>query len=512
MPMMLQDLADMVQNPPGMQPPGQLPPGTPPNGLLANLMPLMQLGSVDQRHKLLQQQYDQAGQTAAGAPIDYSKGKGAPLALAGLVNLVSAGLGGYQQGKATGGLRDLVTQQDAGRTAAAQAVQAAPMSDLQSALMASPTDAPAKLQAAQDATGQRSKLGMLLGMTGDPQLAGMGKQLASEAGQDRETLYNMPQARQQLAGGDIKNQEGQASLQGALEKVRRAKADQDALENPATVAAMRSTAGKLVPGIDVSDVPPAALQHLIPLLEKVYAAKEAASARRDIATGNQNNKVNVAKINQGVVPGDDDGNPSALGGKMLQKRLDELQKDLDANGGRAGEMGKNQARVGAANRVLTLALDENGQPRNLTPQQMPELAQSVASLIANGGTSAQAQIEHLTPHTITGDINAKIQYLMNQPTGAGQQSFVANMAELAKREQTVAQQAMSKSRLQRLGRHAQLIKSNPDDVAPILTDYGIEIGADGKPTLAGQPAPTEAPAQKATHRYNPATGKIESVP
>ena len=61
-------------------------------------------------------------------------------------------------------------------------------------------------------------------------------------------------------------------------------------------------------------------------------------------------------------------------GNTLTKALMALKADFDPSGGRSGEFGKNFARVGAANRLLTLATDENGQPKDLNPQQMPELS------------------------------------------------------------------------------------------------------------------------------------------
>lgn len=350
-------------------------------------------------------------------------------------------------------------------------------------------------------------IGLIAALTGNKQLGGVGETLIGNANQQQQVAMQAPLHAAQA-------QHAQAQADELQQRVQRESMDNAARQSPQAAAALRALLGKY--GTNAPEgTPNATLEHILPIAEKGYTADQGRLARADQARLLTEGRLGVAHINQGMDAGGGDGSgaPGALGGKVLQKRLDEMQKDLDASGGRAGEMGKNQARVGAANRVLTLALDENGQPRNLTPQQMPELAQSVASLIANGGTGAQAQIEHLTPHTITGDINAKIQYLMNQPTGAGQQSFVANMAELAKREQAVAQQAMSKARLQRLGRHASLMRSNPDDVAPILSDYGIEIGPDGKPTLAGEQAPAPAAATvKPTHIWNPKTNRPDPVP
>lgn len=416
MPMMLQDLIDQVQAPPGV---GVPPPGTPPPGLLAQLM---QLGSVDQRHKLLQGQFDQAGQTAAGAPVDYSKGKGAPLALAGLVNLVSAGLGGYQQGKAAGGLRDLVKEQDTGRTAAAQAVQAAPMSDLQSALMASPTDAPAKLQAAQDATGQRSKLGMLLGMTGDPQLAGAGKSLASEAGQDRETMFGIPMARAGLAGADIKNQEGQVGLQAALEKVRKAKADQDALENPATVAAYRKSINTMLPGVDLSNVPASALPHIALIAEKAAAIPKVVSVApgSDVVDAHTGKKLSSGNASTsllspealdkaadlfnttGQLPSVGQGAAGAAVRRQIINRSAELHADSSLAGNKAGYKADSSSLAGAQKQADSIESFENtalknldnflATAKNISDTGIPIANKPIRSIAESlGGSPAQAQ-------------------------------------------------------------------------------------------------------------------------
>lgn len=340
MPMMLQDLIDQIQQ--GVP---QAPmPGEQPQGLTASLTPLVQLGSVDQRHKLLQQQYNQWGQVAAGAPIDFTKGKGAPLALAGIANLVSAGLGGWQQGKAMAGEQGLLDKQDKLRGDAADAVQRAPMSDLQAALMASPEDAPAKMQAAQDATGQRSKLGMLLGMSGDPQLAGTGKTLAGEADKDRETMLGMPQARQQLAAGDVKNQSAGVSLKEAIEKLRREKAAAAALEDPATVAAYRASVGKMMPGIDLSAVPVQALQTFAPLAEKFFAAKAAADAKKEIATGNQTSKMDIEKLKLGA------------GGLLSPDALDQVA-ELFSTTGQLPSLGQGPAGAAVRRQIVNRAAE-----------------------------------------------------------------------------------------------------------------------------------------------------------
>ncbi len=177
--------------------------------------------------------------------------------------------------------------------------------------------------------------------------------------------------------------------------------------------------------------------------------------------------------------------PQPLAGKMLDKALKELGQDFDPSGGRSGEFGKNQARVNAATRLLQLATDENGQPKDLNPQQMPELSQALASLISGGGQGAQAQIEHLTPHTLRGNLQGTLQWLTGNPRGADQQAFVANMIETAKREQQVAQQSIEQVRSQRGAKHQRVLRGNPEESRRVLQGFGWDLGPEGLPVQAG---------------------------
>lgn len=465
MPMMLQDLVDQIQQPQGMPPPPPPPPGTPPNGLLANLMPLMQLGSVDQRHKLFQQQFDQGGQLAQGAPVDYSKGKGAPLALAGLVNLVTAGMGGYEQGKATGGLRDLVHEQDAGRTAAAGKLLSAPTPNLSSLLTASPADLPAAASAAQGAIQSQRQSGLMAALTGDPQLAGAGKMLYADADRGQETMLGMPQQRQQLAGG------AQQLESGSLDLAAKRRAGADAV-NPGAGQMLIAELKKL--GAAAPDgASPSMLQTALDNARKDY---DAVTHRQEVGKFGINP---VTGRGYNTRTGEDVANSGGPGDPTTDKRFPKMQadfeKDLDPNINRAGEVGKNQARFNAANRVMALAVDPaTGKAANLTSNQMPELAQSVASLISGAGSGAQAQIEHLLPHSIVGDASKIAQWLSNAPQGAGQQAFVQQMIDTAKREQSTAGQAVRQGQAQRLSSHLQYLQMFPNAAKAQLQSYGFD--------------------------------------
>lgn len=190
-------------------------------------------------------------------------------------------------------------------------------------------------------------------------------------------------------------------------------------------------------------------------------------------------------------PGPSAAPPEVLG-KWQDKALKDLGADFNPSSFRAGEFGKNQARVNSAKRVLALAVDENGQPRDLSPQQMPELAQSVASLIG-GSSAAQAQIEHLLPKSYSKDVAGILQYFTNEPHGAGQQAFVKQMVETAQREAQVAQQGIDQVRGQLGAKHQRILQAAPQASRKVLQGFGWDLGPDGLPVqMPAKPPPTDA--------------------
>jgi hypothetical protein len=127
---------------------------------------------------------------------------------------------------------------------------------------------------------------------------------------------------------------------------------------------------------------------------------------------------------------------------------------------------------------------------------MPELSQALASLIAGGGTGTLAQIEHMTPKTMSGDWAKVAQWITNEPHGAGQQAFVQNMIETALREREVAQKGVDTVRSQRAAKHQRVLRGNPQESKTLLQGFGWDIDENGSPVLKPQAAPAShaAPA------------------
>jgi hypothetical protein len=218
---------------------------------------LMALGTIGQRRQGAQQ-------LAAGVPVDYSKGKGLPLLLAGLANMGSAAYGGYREGK-------LNQEQTSGRSAL--------MSMLGNGLPVVDPEKGAPAGYADQVSGlRRSGLAALL--SGDPQAGAVGKQLMGEAEQGQQTLQGLPAAaiQQRLA----------------RTKVGQMEAENSAAQAPETEAALRATIAKMMPGVDLSGVAGAALRGILPIAEKAYGVDQAAQARRDVAKLNGDTRRDVA--------------------------------------------------------------------------------------------------------------------------------------------------------------------------------------------------------------------------
>jgi hypothetical protein len=376
--------------------------------------------------------------------------------------------------------------------------------DPYSALLADEPTALEMAKARAAALRGQNYAGIVMGLAHDPQAAKMGNELMQQAQTGQTQLGHLPgeRIRQILGRQDI------------------AKGEQEAagLASPEYGNAGRLLLQRF--GVPMPETTPnTAVRAVLPLAEKAWAAQQAAEAKKaalqapawyiDPNTGAPYNRHGP----QPNLPGagantTTPGSPQPLSGKMLDKALKELGADFDPSGGRSGEFGKNQARVNAANRLLTLATDEAGNPKDLNPQQMPELAQALASLISGGGAGAQSQIEHLTPKTLRGDMQRTLQWLTGNPRGADQVAFVQNMIETAKRERETAGQAIESVRSQRGAKHQRVLMGNPTEAGRVLQGFGWDIGPDGMPVMK-QAAPA---AKKARKVYDPATGTIKDAP
>lgn len=157
---------------------------------------------------------------------------------------------------------------------------------------------------------------------------------------------------------------------------------------------------------------------------------------------------------------------------QTDKYSKEMKNDLDADRGRAGNFGQISAKVQQADRLKTLVSSyKNG---DLPPQQMEELALGMANMLSGSSGAARSQVEALVPHTWWGGKQSAQQWLMNEPTGAGQQKFVEAMTHTIDRERETANNQLNNIRASRLAAHEGLRKIAPDQYNANLRSYDLD--------------------------------------
>ena len=490
------------------------------------LAQIMGLGSVDQRHRLLQQQIDMGGQTAQGSQVDYSHGKGTPLLLSGLANLLSAGVGGYQQGKAQGGMRGLIDEQNAGRTAAAGSMLSAAPPDLRSVLMASDANMPQAASDAQEAIrGQRSS-GLMGLLSGDPQLAGAGKSLYGEAEKGQATMLGMPQERIGLAEGQQKVAAGE----------RLAASETD----PATTTLRRALAKKYAPdqAESIDTAPGGALNTVLPNLEKFAATKETADARREAAKESAAARADVARImaaggrdraiitTTGQAPGapGQPVDPAALeaippAGKLAdnyRKLADGFKKDMDAASASSRSAFGQTANVvfrGARNLAILNQKNADGSQRQLT---LPEWQEVTGGLISmqTGGAPTQEMMKEGLPHDVEGSAAGIMSWLTSNPHAPDRQAWIDRFTSNVNREEETAKKFQRDTQMQRVPSHSQFFSQYPNRAKLAAGGYGIE------PSIIDQvragsfkpDAPASVPAAGGATHYSYSADRKQRIP
>lgn len=224
-------------------------------------------------------------------------------------------------------------------------------------------------------------------------------------------------------------------------------------------------------------------------------------------------------------------------GKARDPQDDKLARELadkiNPSRGRSGELGKIQARLNSADRVLGLALDENGQPKALTKGEMTELASSVASMISNGGVASQHVIDTMTPQSMAGDFSQQWSYLTNEVKPADMTAFVGRLAHTAERERDISSQQKLQAQAQTVSSYHDLREREPELWARIVKSSGLnpedfdenslytpkqketapkKLGGDGQ-AVAGPGGKAEKPKTVIqnghTYKLNEKTGEYE---
>jgi hypothetical protein len=185
------------------------------------------------------------------------------------------------------------------------------------------------------------------------------------------------------------------------------------------------------------------------------------------------------------------------GGTQAEREWMKLSERLDPT---KGENLANQKRINAAVRLEQLFKDpEAGAKavRNLDGREMEELAMGMQNLISPGGHSA-GEVAGLIPHTIMGNGQKTLEWLLNEPRGANQQAFVQKMAHTTEREKAAAMESLHSSQYGVLPAFSNLSKADRTRFEGILRGRGLDPAAlDDSLVYKGGQGGSAAPAAHA---------------
>lgn len=239
------------------------------------------------------------------------------------------------------------------------------------------------------------------------------------------------------------------------EKARKTQQENQALDSPEAGRAYRIFAQQM--GINLPDgTPSATLRALMPTLEKMYAARESGSARRDSAAMMADYRKSAQQ---------------QRADQAREKRWTQFGQELDPARGRSGPLGKQLEQVAQIDRDLGL-IQSNPNP---TDQQIYELARGLDRAIS-GAAPTMGSTEHLVPSTLMGKIRSVQQYLSNKPTGADKQAFVAQMGETLQRLRDAGQGNIRQWQGKKASRYSDLAKEDQSRFESELQNWGL--GAD----------------------------------
>lgn len=201
-----------------------------------------------------------------------------------------------------------------------------------------------------------------------------------------------------------------------------------------------------------------------------------------------------------------------LRGDAAKEKLDthvsrlagELQKDLDPDAARTGNFGQISNTFLQSQNLKRLATKSDGSIGNLTGAEQEELAIGLARLLSRSGVSSDSRINALVPKSFEGDLQGAKEWLLNEPTGRGQQEFTKRMLGTINREADLAQEQMADIQKRRLGRHQELKNKSLKTYQDILSKYGLDESGEKPGLLKADSVPESDPLEGQT-------GKIKST-
>lgn len=337
--------------------------------------------------------------------------------------------------------------------------------DIASLFFADEESAPQKAAALARALRGQQQLGTLGLLTGDKVLGGVGQQMLANASQQQEAIprtANMRLQRQmeaQKAQTEADWRHTQAEHMTAQEALGRAQLDANRY-------------------------------------------KEGALGVIDSRTG---------KLDQYVKP------PKEPTSKELETQWKGLTDALSTTHGRSNLNVEQQKRLYAGDRIKAIAMNPDGTPKDLNPNNMSEVGMLSAALAA-GSSPTQHAVESMTPSSVGSDWAKIQQWLTNEPKGAGQQKFVQLMLDQAHREEETIKPQIRAAQLQALPNYAHLSAKDKVRYESLLKSNGIDPSSVDEKGLervmekaAGASAHPEANAALEWAKANPTDARAQKI-
>lgn len=423
------------------------PAAPPPGGLDPRMMAqILSLGGLDGRQSELERQSGLA--LALQNPTSGQHSTAAGAALGGLGDMLKSAGGTVADYGYTRQREKNQKDADAARAAYSGQVPA----NLVSGQYQSEPGSPEATAAREGVRQQQSKLGILGMMSGDKNLSQLGQGLFTDASQAPE-----------------RGLEYQGKKMGLL-KTQKEMDEANAPAGPELYRMGESLGLKgLPPGMKASD-----LRGLISEQQKKYGVDSDERGRSAALNAPHYDQGSLGVLNTKtgaltpVTPG-----TKPLTSNQENQEWGKLSKSIDRFEGRSNLNVKNQERLQAADRIMAIAANPDGTPKNLPGNQMVELAAASAQLIT-GGHPAESTISHLVPSTVGSDWAKRMQWLSNNPEGTNQKAFVKLMIDQAHREEDVVRPQILAGQMRKLPQFAGLRKTDKAKFDALLKANGID--------------------------------------
>jgi len=231
------------------------------------------------------------------------------------------------------------------------------------------------------------------------------------------------------------------------------------------------------------------------------------SEKQQVLQSNKELQAQTSRQNHELAMAQTDKKVQAAQDKADEKIGVDLQGKLDSSGARAGNFGKAGNMIMAADRIKAI-LDQYPDG-NIPKAQTEELATAQAALVGGGSVQSQNQLNAIVPQSIWGDANAFTGWLTNNPKGLGQQEFIKNLADSAKRERDTAQAQVDAIKAQRLGAYNDFANRNPKKFSQIIKAAGMDPKQYDFDTGEYTPATRAPQSQAAGSQVGPAAAHLQ---